>query len=68
MWWATLFFLSALLTLYSADTGELYMWGKAGPHLGYAVSANKQLEPRLVEQLKGKIIKHVSCGAYHTLG
>jgi len=44
------------------------MWGKAGPHLGYAVSANKQLEPRLVEQLKGKIIKHVSCGAYHTLG
>jgi len=60
--------LPPLPTLYYTDTGELYTWGKAGPHLGYSVSANKQLEPRLVDQLKGKMVKHVDCGYSHTIG
>lgn len=49
------------------ENGELFTWGKAGPHLGYTVSGNKQLEPRLVEQLSGKRVKHVACGALHTI-
>lgn len=50
------------------ETGELFTWGKAGPHLGYTTSGNKQLEPRLVEELKGRKMKHVACGALHTIG
>lgn len=55
--------------LVSPDHGELYTWGKAGPHLGYEVKSTKQTSPRLVEFAKGQVkVMQVSCGVSHTLG
>ena len=50
----------------STDDGELYTWGKAGPHLGYDVKATKQKSPRKVD-LHGNKVKMVACGVSHTL-
>ena len=50
------------------ESGELFTWGKAGPHLGYTTSGNKQLEPRVVDQLSNRKMRHVACGALHTIG
>jgi len=50
-----------------ADDGELYTWGKAGPHLGYEAKAAKQTSPHKVD-LHGNKIKMVACGVSHTLG
>ena len=51
-----------------ADNGEVFTWGKAGPHLGYEVEGTKQLRPRLVHALSEQKITHVACGCAHTLG
>ena len=49
------------------DDGELYTWGKAGPHLGFNIKAAKQTSPRKVD-CRGVKVKMVSCGVSHTLG
>ncbi len=48
------------------DDGELYTWGRAGPHLGYDAKATKQTTPRKVD-LHGNKVKMVACGISHTL-
>ena len=55
-----------------SDGGDLFTWGKKGPHLGYELpeGVTKQLRPKKVDVLadhKHKII-NVSCGESHTLG
>jgi len=49
------------------DNGEVFTWGKAGPHLGYEVEGTKQLRPRLVHALSEQKITYVACGCAHTL-
>ena len=56
-----------LFCLY-VDNGELFTWGKAGPHLGYEVKSTKQTSPRRVEFPKQDRIVQVACGVMHTLG
>lgn len=68
MWWVSPTHLPCLTWMLTLETGELFTWGKAGPHLGYTVSGNKQLEPRHVEELAGSKVKYVACGALHTIG
>ena len=60
--------LSHMMHYVIIESGELFTWGKAGPHLGYTTTGNKQLEPRLVEQLSNRRMRHVACGALHTIG
>ncbi len=54
------------------DNGELYTWGKAGPHLGYELDdgVTKQLRPKRVElsSESSDQVTIVSCGLGHTLG
>ena len=54
-------------TIIVPDNGELYTWGKAGPHLGYNTEDTKQMQPRLVhfEDMKAE---YVACGKSHTIG
>ncbi|KAM0848563.1 hypothetical protein ACQ4PT_054310 [Festuca glaucescens] len=52
-----------------ADTGEVFTWGsnKEG-QLGYGTSNSaSNCIPRMVEYLKGKVLKGVSAAKYHTL-
>ena len=53
-----------------SDSGELFTWGKAGPHLGYELPENvtKQFRPKRVDALAEHKIINVSCGESHTLG
>ena len=52
------------------DGGELFTWGKSGPHLGYELpdSVTKQLRPKKVDALAEQKVINVSCGESHTLG
>ena len=61
--------LSVLKGAVYSDDGELYTWGKAGPHLGYEIKSTKQTSPRRVEfkERQVKVIQ-VACGVGHTLG
>ena len=53
-----------------SDGGELFTWGKKGPHLGYELpeGVTKQFRPKKVEALAEHKIINVSCGESHTLG
>jgi hypothetical protein len=53
-----------------SDGGELFTWGKSGPHLGYELpdSVTKQLRPKKVDALAEQKVINVSCGESHTLG
>ncbi|XP_015761369.1 PREDICTED: E3 ubiquitin-protein ligase HERC2-like [Acropora digitifera] len=51
----------------SIGPGELYTWGKQGPHLGYESEARKVMLPRLVEGLSEHRVTDVACGLSHTL-
>lgn len=48
------------------DNGEIYTWGRAGPHLGYQTEDRKQMQPRLVE-FEDKKAEYVACGHSHTI-
>ena len=53
-----------------SDGGEMFTWGKSGPHLGYELpdSVTKQLRPKKVDALSEQKVINVSCGESHTLG
>ena len=50
------------------DNGELFTWGREGPHLGYEAEGTKQLRPRRVDFLSEDKVTQVACGKGHTLG
>lgn len=50
----------------STDEGEVYTWGRGDDgRLGHGDNGWKFV-PRLVEELRGKNIRQVTCGSYHT--
>ncbi|KAJ0406517.1 hypothetical protein P43SY_001448 [Pythium insidiosum] len=53
-------------TVVLTDDGEVYTWGRGDDgRLGHGDNGWKFV-PRLVEELRGKNIRQVTCGSYHT--
>ena len=52
----------------TTENGDLYTWGKAGPHLGYLLENTKQLRPRKVDAMVYGRVQTVACGNQHTVG
>jgi RCC1 and BTB domain-containing protein len=53
-------------TVVLTDDGEVYTWGRGDDgRLGHGDNGWKFV-PRLVEELRGKKIRQVTCGSYHT--
>ena len=52
----------------TTESGDLYTWGKAGPHLGYQLEDTKQLRPRKVDAMVYGQVQSVACGNQHTVG
>lgn len=59
---------SLLHTILTTENGDLYTWGKAGPHLGYCLEDTKQLRPRKVDAMVYGRVQAVACGNQHTVG
>ncbi|XP_065666204.1 uncharacterized protein LOC100209924 [Hydra vulgaris] len=49
------------------ESGELYTFGRSGPHLGYTTEDRKQAVPRKVDLSTANKIKAVSCGLEFTI-
>lgn len=48
------------------EEGEVYTWGRGDDgRLGHGDNGWKFV-PRLVEELRGKSVRQVTCGSYHT--
>lgn len=53
-------------TVVLTDKGEVYTWGRGDDgRLGHGDNGWKFV-PRMVEELRGKSIRQVTCGSYHT--
>lgn len=53
-------------TVVLTDEGEVFTWGRGDDgRLGHGDNGWKFV-PRLVEELRGRNIRHVTCGSYHT--
>lgn len=56
----------ALPAILYAEEGEVYTWGRGDDgRLGHGDNGWKFV-PRLVEELRGKSVRQVTCGSYHT--